>query len=73
VAVGERLSRSSRRSQPWQTPSNGNVYDAHAHAEDDARGEQTIFVTYSRAMPALFSSEVRLAAVTLQRRTFQAR
>jgi len=48
-------------------PSNGNVYDAHAHAEYDVNGGQTIFVSYSRATPAPFSSEVRLASLTLQR------
>jgi len=48
-------------------PTNGNVYDAHAHSEYDANGGQTIFVSYSRATPAPFSSEVRLVSVTLQR------
>jgi hypothetical protein len=47
-------------------PTSGNVYDAHAHSEYDANGGQTIFVTYSRATPAPFSSEVRLVLVTLQ-------
>jgi hypothetical protein len=47
-------------------PGNGNVYDALAHAEYDANGGQTIYVSYSRATPAPFSSEVRLVAVTLQ-------
>src|SRR5580704_8329481 len=44
-------------------PSSGNVYDAHAHAEYDSNGGQTIYVSYSRATPAPFSSEVRLVAV----------
>lgn len=44
-------------------PANGNVYDAHAHAEYDSNGGQTIYVTYSRSTPAPFSSEVRLVAV----------
>lgn len=48
-------------------PSSGNVYDAHAHPEYDLNGGQTIFVSYSRATPAPFSSEVRLVSVTLQR------
>ncbi len=47
-------------------PGNGNVYDALAHAEYDASGGQTIYVSYSRATPGPFSSEVRLVAVTLQ-------
>ena len=46
---------------------NGNVYDAHAHSEYDLNGGQTIFVSYSRATPAPFSSEVRLVSVTLQK------
>jgi hypothetical protein len=41
----------------------GNVYDARAHAEYDSNGGQTIFVSYSRATPAPFSSEVRLVKV----------
>jgi hypothetical protein len=53
-------------------PSNGNVYDAHAHAEYDLNGGQTIFVSYSRTTPAPFSSEVRLVSVTLQRPSTQA-
>lgn len=48
-------------------PSSGNVYDAHAHAEYDLNGGQTIFVSYSRAMPAPFTSEVRLVSLTLLR------
>jgi hypothetical protein len=48
------------------TPGNGNVYDALAHAEYDANNGQTIYVSYSRATPAPFSSEVRLVAVQLQ-------
>jgi len=48
-------------------PSNGNVFDAHAHSEFDVNGGQTIFVSYSRTTPAPFSSEVRLVAVVLQR------
>jgi hypothetical protein len=46
-------------------PGNGNVYDAIAHAEYDANGGQTIYVSYSRATSAPFSSEVRLVAVEL--------
>jgi hypothetical protein len=45
------------------TPSSGNVYDAHAHSEYDLSGGQTIFVSYSRATPTPFSSEVRLVEV----------
>jgi len=48
-------------------PSSGNVYDAHAHSEYDLNGGQTIFVSYSRATPAPFSSEVRLVSLNLQR------
>jgi len=48
-------------------PASGNVYDAHAHSEYDLNGGQTIFVSYSRATPAPFSSEVRLVSVTLQK------
>ena len=48
------------------TPSSGNVYDAQAHSEYDLNGGQTIFVSYSRATPAPFSSEVRLVSMTLQ-------
>jgi hypothetical protein len=48
-------------------PSNGNVFDAHAHSEYDVNEGQTIFVSYSRSTPAPFSSEVRLVSVTLQR------
>jgi Domain of unknown function (DUF4185) len=44
----------------------GNVYDALAHAEYDANGGQTIYVSYSRNTPAPFSSEVRLVAVQFQ-------
>ena len=55
------------------TPSSGNVYDAHAHSEYDVNGGQTIFVSYSRATPAPFTSEVRLVAVTLQRPSAPAR
>jgi hypothetical protein len=44
-------------------PASGNVYDAHAHAEYDSSGGQTIYVSYSRSTPAAFSSEVRLVAV----------
>ncbi len=47
-------------------PTSGNVYDAHAHAEYDLNGGQTIFVTYSRATGA-FTSEVRLVEVQLGR------
>jgi hypothetical protein len=46
-------------------PAQGNVYDAHAHAEYDANGGQTIYVTYSRSTPAPFSSEVRLVSIDL--------
>jgi hypothetical protein len=48
------------------TPSSGNVYDAHAHSEYDLNGGETIFVSYSRATPAPFSSEVRLVAVEFE-------
>jgi hypothetical protein len=54
-------------------PSTGNVHDAHAHAEYDENNGQTIFVSYSRAMPATFSSEVRLVSLTLQRTVAGAR
>jgi hypothetical protein len=47
-------------------PASGNVYDALAHAEYDANGGQTIYVSYSRNTPAPFSSEVRLVAVQFQ-------
>jgi hypothetical protein len=47
-------------------PASGNVYDAQAHPEYDANGGQTIYVTYSRSLPATFSSEVRLVSITLQ-------
>lgn len=50
-------------------PTTGNVYDAHAHPEYDVNGGETIFVSYSRATPAPFSSEVRLVSLTLQRPT----
>lgn len=46
-------------------PSQGNVYDAHAHSEYDANGGQTIFVSYSRATPAPFTGEVRLVSIEL--------
>jgi len=67
---------SSQPEGPWSReitafvamqPSSGNVYDAHAHAEYDVNGGQTIFVSYSRATGA-FTSEVRLVAVQLQHR-----
>jgi hypothetical protein len=48
-------------------PSQGNVYDAHAHPEYDANGGQTIYVSYSRSTPAPFTSEVRLVSVQLGR------
>jgi hypothetical protein len=48
------------------SPTQGNVYDAHAHPEYDSNGGQTIYVTYSRSTPGPFSSEVRLVAVQLQ-------
>jgi hypothetical protein len=47
-------------------PVSGNVYDAHEHAEYQANGGQTIYVSYSRATGE-FTSEVRLEAVTLQK------
>ena len=50
-------------------PSTGNVYDAHAHAEYDVNGGQTVFVSYSRSTPAPFSSEVRLVSLTLRPKT----
>jgi hypothetical protein len=40
-----------------------NVYDALAHAEYDANGGQTIYVSYSRSTPAPFTSEVRFVTV----------
>jgi len=46
-----------------QPAGGGNVYDALAHAEYDSNGGQTIYVSYSRATPAAFSSEVRLVSV----------
>jgi hypothetical protein len=46
-----------------QPAGGGNVYDALAHAEYDSNGGQTIYVSYSRATPAPFSSEVRLVSV----------
>jgi hypothetical protein len=45
---------------------NGNVYDALAHAEFDTNGGQTIYVSYSRNLSAPFSSEVRLVTVEFQ-------
>jgi hypothetical protein len=47
-------------------PASGNVYDAHAHAEYDVNGGQSLFVTYSRGTGA-FTSEVRLVSVELQK------
>ena len=47
-------------------PASGNVHDAQAHPEYDVNGGQTIYVTYSRSTPAPFSSEVRLASITLR-------
>jgi Domain of unknown function (DUF4185) len=47
-------------------PAQGNVYDAHQHAEYDANGGQTIYVTYSRAT-GTFTSEIRLVALQLQK------
>jgi hypothetical protein len=44
-------------------PTSGNVYDAREHAEYDSNGGQTVYLSYSRSMPARFSSEVRLVAV----------
>jgi hypothetical protein len=44
-------------------PTSGNVYDAIAHAEYDANGGQTIYVSYSRSTSAAFSSEVRLVVI----------
>jgi hypothetical protein len=52
-------------------PAQGNVYDAHAHSEYDANGGQTIYVSYSRSLPAPFSSEVRLVSVQLVRAASQ--
>jgi hypothetical protein len=52
-------------------PSDGNVFDAHAHSEYDLNQGQTIFVSYSRAMSAPFSSEVRLVSLTLRRPSSQ--
>jgi hypothetical protein len=46
-------------------PSQGNVYDAHAHSEYDSNGGQTIYVTYSRSTGS-FSSEVRLVSLQLK-------
>jgi Domain of unknown function (DUF4185) len=46
-------------------PASGNIYDALAHPEYDLNGGQTIFVSYSRATPAAFTSEVRLVSVEL--------
>ena len=46
--------------------SNGNVYDALAHAEYDTNGGQTIYVSYTRSMPAPFTDEARLVALTLK-------
>jgi Domain of unknown function (DUF4185) len=46
-----------------QPAGGGNVYDALAHAEFDANGGQTIYVSYSRATSAAYSSEMRLVAV----------
>jgi hypothetical protein len=46
-------------------PADGNVYDALGHAEYDANGGQTIYVSYSRGTGP-FTSEVRLVAVRLQ-------
>jgi hypothetical protein len=43
----------------------GTTYDAQAHAEYDANGGQTIYVTYSRSL-GNFRSEVRLVAVQFQ-------
>ena len=48
-------------------PAQGDVYDAHAHPEYDANGGQTIYVTYSRALPVAFTSEVRLVSIELAR------
>jgi hypothetical protein len=47
-------------------PQQGNTYDAHAHSEYDANGGQTIYVSYSRGLPASFASEVRLVSLELQ-------
>jgi len=47
-------------------PASGNVHDAQAHPEYDVNGGQTIYVTYSRSTSAQFSSEVRLASITLR-------
>ena len=55
------------------SPSSGNVFDAHAHAEYDVKGGQTIYVSYSRSTPAPFSSEERLVSLTLERPSSSAR
>ena len=47
-------------------PASGNVHDAQAHPEYDVNGGKTIYVTYSRSTSAPFSSEVRLASITLR-------
>ena len=47
-------------------PASGNVHDAQAHPEYDVNGGQTIYVTYSRSTSTPFSSEVRLASITLR-------
>jgi hypothetical protein len=47
-------------------PTQGNVYDAHAHPEYDINGGQTIFVTYSRSTSTSLASEVRLVSMTFQ-------
>ncbi|MGB6725719.1 MAG: DUF4185 domain-containing protein [Terracidiphilus sp.] len=52
-------------------PASGNVNDAHAHAEYDLNGGQTIFVSYSRGLPTPFTSEVRLVELQLKARSGQ--
>jgi hypothetical protein len=47
-------------------PQQGNTYDAHEHSEYDVNGGQTIYVSYSRGLPASFASEVRLVSLQLQ-------
>ena len=47
-------------------PSQGNTYDAHAHAEYDEDGGRLMYVTYSRGLPQPFTSEIRLVSIELQ-------
>jgi hypothetical protein len=50
-----------------QPAGGSSVYDELAHVEYDSNGGQTIFVSYSRAARAPFSSEGRLVSVILQK------